>query len=644
MSLNSIKAKLNLAFYLFTAIIVAIIFSFYLFEYSDNRIERMNQKLSQIKQNVNKIRLLEKDFLLYETINVDFYHFGKSPYLVQHRQFEDLIREDLKRLRESRWFGNQQIKKQIDTITIKIGFYEQYYADLIQTITRRGFKDYGLEGEMRQYIHRLENEKLFVSEILTIRRHEKDFINRKEEIYIGKLSVAVEDLRNKVQTKPLPAEQKRVFLKSLDLYKQTFLKLVSTEQSLGLKRNEGLKGKLSLLASEIDQKIMDVTEKISRNAARLQRILIIIFTAVCIIFLSIIVFLSRLVTRKLGKPIRELSNSIYEVISSDFDHSSRIKRFYSNDEIGKLSRDFCYLYEKVKEHNEKILRQKEEIAAQRDMLDLQNKEILEVQQQLEEANEELMALNTNLENLVEQRTKSLVRTNEELDMFLYRASHDLKGPLYRLKGLAQLGNLESTTDSSHHYFEKLEQNVEEMDGLLDKLLMINVIHQEVRRYRKIRFQEIWHDSQQSLSRLLSKNDVILHTHFSYDKVFFSDRHLLNLVVQNLLENAILFRTQDPEKQAEIHLYFRSENNHFEIEIADNGIGIPAELLPKVSQMFFRASEYSKGNGLGLYIVEKALEELDGKLEIESEEGHYTIVRARIPHRNKKKKIIDYFAY
>ena len=63
---------------------------------------------------------------------------------------------------------------------------------------------------------------------------------------------------------------------------------------------------------------------------------------------------------------------------------------------------------------------------------------------------------------------------------------------------------------------------------------------------------------------------------------------------------------------------------------DNGLGIDSEYKTKIFQMFFRGSEISQGNGLGLYLVKKAIDKLGGNIEVDSEEGKFTSFSISIP--------------
>ena len=87
---------------------------------------------------------------------------------------------------------------------------------------------------------------------------------------------------------------------------------------------------------------------------------------------------------------------------------------------------------------------------------------------------------------------------------------------------------------------------------------------------------------------------------------------------------------DPRKKSVVTVRILVDGKNAEISVADNGLGIKGEYLPKVSTMFFRASECSQGAGLGLYITKEVLRKLGGTLTILSTDGVGTTVTIRLP--------------
>jgi signal transduction histidine kinase len=96
--------------------------------------------------------------------------------------------------------------------------------------------------------------------------------------------------------------------------------------------------------------------------------------------------------------------------------------------------------------------------------------------------------------------------------------------------------------------------------------------------------------------------------------FLSYPAMVRIMIENLIENAVFFSSVN---QPYIKMKAVQIGDSLTIEIEDNGQGIPEEYQRQIFDMYFRANERSKGNGLGLYIVKKAVEKLDGTISFES---------------------------
>jgi signal transduction histidine kinase len=640
---DSIKVKLLFALSLLALAIVLIALSFVWFDYNENRLKSLQAQISRLQLKINQTSLREKDFFLYETINPQFYQLGKSRYLDSLRLDFQAIRNRLKKLQETPELKSETLSKQANLVFSQMTAFEYSFDQLVNLLKIRGFKDEGLEGDMRDFIHLVEElaPAELLKNVLQIRRHEKDYLLRKETKYIDLLANTVQETKSQAPNYLKKPEELNKFTRLLDLYLQTFKALVQKEKEIGIADNQGLKKQLAEQIAKINQSIQFISLIIDRRTTVIQQNLRYRVVFLLVLVLALLSFASFFVHRTLGRPIRHLSKAIYQVVANHLEGYISIPHLKKRDEIGQLARDFNFMLQSLRIRHEEIKNQNEEIIAQRDLLEKQNHQILDTQQRLEESNEELMALNHNLENIVNERTQKLAKTNEELDLFIYRASHDLKGPICRLLGLTQLGGVETEEPTAQHYLAKIEQNVQDMDGLLDKLLMINVINQEVRRYRKITFQEIWADTESALSKSLQKSQIKLEIDFDYQAFFYSDRQLMLLIVQNLVENAINFRKPNVNNLAWVKIKAYNESTQFSLLVEDNGVGIAPAVRPKIFNMFYRGSELSQGNGLGLYIFKKALDELEGTFELQSQENEFTRFEVKIPFRNKKKKVFEY---
>lgn len=292
-----------------------------------------------------------------------------------------------------------------------------------------------------------------------------------------------------------------------------------------------------------------------------------------------------------------------------------------------------FTLQKNQKANQILKQQKEEIEAQNQQLALQNEQILETQGQIEEMNEELQAFNLQLEDMVKERTDKIQMTTEalqiakeELELFMYRVSHDFRGPLATLTGLAMVGKTETNDTAAHLFFSKTEHTAYKMGKMLDKLTMVNLISNKEIEQKSIDFDGLIEDI---IDKISSEKAPVNVTISFQDKDFFTDPDLLRVILFNLLENAFQFQ-KIAFQEHQVNIALEKQEDFVKVIVEDNGMGIPKEYQQKMFDMFFRASENSQGNGLGLYIVKKAVEKLQGEIVVESEVGSFARFMIMLP--------------
>ncbi len=277
-----------------------------------------------------------------------------------------------------------------------------------------------------------------------------------------------------------------------------------------------------------------------------------------------------------------------------------------------------------------------------ELMEEKNLEISNQKNIIEQQNAELLALNENLENLVEERTRKLFEANlqlqnanKDLDTYVYRFAHDFRGPLATMLGLTQLGKMEAYNEAAKDIFDKIYLSATQMDALLHKLSTLYQMAHHIIEYQKFNLYNACKKiiSKQAQVFGIQENDI----NFDYvgTKEIHCDSYLISICLEHILENALLFHKQKP-----INLLLKSElqgNKALIISIRDDGQGIDKEHLPRVFEMFFRANEHSKGNGMGLHIVQKIIEKLQGAVHIESEKGNFTQIDLIIPSYEELRK-------
>ena len=247
-------------------------------------------------------------------------------------------------------------------------------------------------------------------------------------------------------------------------------------------------------------------------------------------------------------------------------------------------------------------------------------ELFKKTQEVRRQEQALRALNAQLEQRVAERTAELQRSNEELQQFAYVVSHDLQEPLRVVASYVQ--------QLAERYQDKLEAEANELIGYaLDGAKRMQQLIVDLLAYSRIETtgQEFAPtDCEGVLQRVLGDLRVAIEesgaevTHDPLPQVM-ADNVQLGQVLQNLLGNAIKFRSQQPPR---IHVSARQEGQQWVFSVRDNGIGINPRYAERIFGIFERLhprTEYP-GTGIGLAICKKIVERHGGQIWVESEPG------------------------
>lgn len=236
-----------------------------------------------------------------------------------------------------------------------------------------------------------------------------------------------------------------------------------------------------------------------------------------------------------------------------------------------------------------------------------------------------------IESELAAQNRELLKTNTELDKFVYSVSHDLRAPLTTMLGLVDYSR--EITDKEHmlECLGMLTESIKKLDGFILDILHYSRNSRIELVKEEINFREMLKDFM-ILPKFLNPDapDVKIKLEIDDAIPFYSDKYRVGVVLNNLVSNAIRYKNHDAETHT-IHINVNISDLGARVIIKDNGIGISKEHHQRIFDMFFRVSEDSVGSGLGLYIVKEAIDKLKGNIEIESEVGKGTTFRVYIPH-------------
>ena len=121
--------------------------------------------------------------------------------------------------------------------------YQSLLESAVEKTFTKGYKDFGLEGKMRKFVHELESksEKIGVDKVLMLRRHEKDYLLRNEQVYIEKLSVTIDAIKTDIlKNKDISVQEKDVLIVLLYNYFESFNALVHVGKEIGNRDEKGI--------------------------------------------------------------------------------------------------------------------------------------------------------------------------------------------------------------------------------------------------------------------------------------------------------------------------------------------------------------------------------------------------------------------
>lgn len=234
---------------------------------------------------------------------------------------------------------------------------------------------------------------------------------------------------------------------------------------------------------------------------------------------------------------------------------------------------------------------------------------------------------------VRNTEQKLLQKIRDLDMFFYRSSHDLKGPLASMQGLLMLAQGDVRDGLALHYLGMLRKTADKLDKILLGLIEVINATQGETRTEEIDLGELVENIVEGFSHLPERSGITIRREIGIAEKLMFDKSLLRSVLQNLIHNAIIYRKKD-RPDSFIAIRAAAENGKIRISVQDNGVGIPKNVQERVFDVFFRANEDSPGSGLGLYIARNALEKLSGTISLESEQGKGSTFIVVIPGTGK----------
>lgn len=311
-------------------------------------------------------------------------------------------------------------------------------------------------------------------------------------------------------------------------------------------------------------------------------------------------------------------------------------------ERAKVTEPYAYL---IKPIEERELRVAVEIALYKHSAEAElrrtqeqlRKRVAELQLSIAEkeaAQSEIKRLNSELELRVEKRTRELKEANKDLESFVYSVSHDLRAPLRAIHGFAEILQRRcapQTPSQADGYLENILQASSQMGQLIEDLLAYSRLGKRAVRCQPVEFGPLLDRVAERLAGRIAERNATIEVP-KHPPLLSGDSTLLSQILTNLLQNALTYCR--PGQSPQIVVACRKERNGIRISVQDDGIGIEEGLREKIFNVFQRlhSQEDIAGSGIGLAIVKRAAELMNGSVEVESIAGQGSTFSLWLPQK------------
>ncbi len=324
----TIKIKLLLVS---SGVLLAFVVNFFAMNYMELRTTQyttMKDILTDMGTDILELRKHEKDFLARKDVK----YFNQFKKVVKHLKKNEEVENNLLVSEKVKNDGLVKLKKQTDR-------YESDFTSIVLLQKKIGLNDKdGLYGELRKSVHKVQSmaergkEYALYSKILTLRKHEKDFMLREDGKYVDNWNKVYEETIQYIKEN----SSNSMLLNNLAKYKKSFLDLFKAQKILGLDENSGLKSKMRNSVHETEKSFANVSKDINLAQQKEESLLKTMhYSLIGSILLLLMGFLYS-ISKNILKSLHSLENTTKDLAQGEGDLTQRLV-INGNDEITKVS-------------------------------------------------------------------------------------------------------------------------------------------------------------------------------------------------------------------------------------------------------------------------------------------------------------------
>ena len=221
---------------------------------------------------------------------------------------------------------------------------------------------------------------------------------------------------------------------------------------------------------------------------------------------------------------------------------------------------------------------------------------------------------------LDEKNRSLLRINADLDNFIHAASHDLLAPLSNIQiSIDVMNKLKLGDEKLTGFINIINNSVKKFTILIKDISTIAKIEADMLTTELIDIEDCINNVEWSLENKIAETKATIHKDIKVKTINFSKKNLRS-IIYNLVCNGIKF---SGDEKPVIKINTKIENKQTVLTIEDNGIGMTTDSLERIFEMYGRLNQEKEGFGIGLYLAKKIINATGGKIEVESKPGKGT---------------------
>jgi len=361
-----------------------------------------------------KLRKFEKDFLLRENTNPEFFKSNESKYLVSfHKEIVD-VESLLNKLISNVAIIDQNLDHQMTDLINDFYLYEETFNEIVKSNYKRGFMDYGLIGELRKSVYEVSSLNIsnrLTSLILELRKHEKDYLLRRDISYKSKFQKTYDQAVNYITVNVENKEERKSIIKNLEDYKIKFNEVIEIDKKIGLSEDQGLMGEMRNAIHEVEPSIDNILLGISEYKENAKNTAIRSLIIIILISLTLIILVSTFILKNIFKQLGGDPMEVEQIANNIAKGKLNIEIEDAENRIGVLGSLYTMVL-KLREVIESTLSGAENISAASQQLSSGSEEMSQGASEQASSTEEVSSSMEEMTSNIQQNTENAQETEK----------------------------------------------------------------------------------------------------------------------------------------------------------------------------------------------------------------------------------------